>query len=126
MALNKAYEQYRQNSIFTSSPQELTSMLYNGLVRFIMRAKASLEQKDIPQTNEAIKRAQDIIIEFQNTLDKKYDVSKNLELVYDYMLRRLIEANISKDIEILDEVLGFAKELRNTWEEATKIAKQNK
>ena len=126
MALNRAYKQYKESSIFTSSPQELTYMLYNGLVRFIMRAKVSLEQKDIPQTNEAIQRAQDIIMEFQNTLDKKYEVSKNLELIYDYMLRRLIEANINKDVKVLEEVLGLAKELRDTWAEAMRIAKQSR
>ena len=124
MALNKAYNQYKQNSAYTARPEELTLMLYNGLVKFIMKAQAALDQKDIQEVNNSIVRAQDIIQEFQVTLDKKYEVSQSLILLYDYMHRRLIDANIKKDKEILEEVLGFAKELRDTWAQAIKIAKQ--
>jgi flagellar protein FliS len=123
MALNKAYNQYRQNSIFTASPEELTLMLYNGLVKFIMLAQKAVDDKDIPKSHESIMRAQDIVHEFQATLDKKYEVSQGLMLLYDYMDRRLIEANIKKDGEILQEVLGFARELRDTWTQAVKLAK---
>jgi len=124
MALNKAYSQYKQDSIFTSSPEELTLMLYNGLVKFIMQAEKAIEDKDIQKAHESIVRAQDIICEFQSTLDMSYDISKNLYALYDYMKSRLIDANIKKDKEILEEVLDFAKEFRDMWSEAMKIAKQ--
>lgn len=126
MAINKAYNQYRENSIFTSTPEELTLMLYNGLVKFIMQAQMAIEEKQIEKTNNSILRAQDIITELQSTLDTKYEVSKGLTLLYDYMNRRLIDANISKDIKVLDEVLGYATELRDTWAQAMKIAKKEK
>jgi len=124
MALNKAYNQYKENSIFTSNPEDLTLMLYNGLIKFIMKAQQALDEKALDKTNNCIIRAQDIIIEFQATLDKKYDIAKSLDLIYDYMYRRLVEANISKDRGILEEVLNMAKELRDTWAEAMKIAKK--
>jgi flagellar secretion chaperone FliS len=124
MALNKAYSQYKENSIFTASPEELTLMLYNGLVRFIMQAQNAVDNKDISKVHESIIRAQDIIREFQSTLDMKYEISKSLMLIYDYMYRRLLDANIKKDKDILEEVLGYAKELRDTWSQAMKIAKQ--
>lgn len=123
MALNKAYSQYKENSIFTASPEELTLMLYNGLVKFIMQAQASIDENNIERANNSIIRAQDIIAEFQATLDKKYEISKSLMLLYDYMYRRLLEANIKKDKLILEEVLGLAKELRDTWAQAMKLAK---
>jgi len=126
MAVNKAYDQYRENSVFTSSPEELTLMLYNGLIKFIMKGRQAVEEKDIEEANRCIIRAQEIITEFRNTLDQKFDISKSLDLIYDYMYRRLLEANIKKDGAILDEVLGFAKQLRDTWSEAMKIAKKNK
>lgn len=126
MAINKAYNQYKENSIFTSTPEELTLMLYNGLVKFIMQAQMAIEEKQIEKTNNSILRAQDIITELQSTLDTKYEVSKGLTLLYDYMNRRLIDANISKDIKVLDEVLGYATELRDTWAQAMKIAKKEK
>lgn len=125
MVHNNPYNQYKENSIYTASPEELTMMLYNGLVKFLMQAKSSLEEKDIQKSNNSIIRAQDVIAEFQSTLDMKYEISHNLYALYDYMQRQLVQANVKKDVEKLEEVLGFAKELRDTWAEAMKIAKQN-
>ncbi len=127
MIAYNAYNQYKENSINTASPEELTLMLYNGLIKFIMRGIDSIEKKNIEEANVNILRAQDIVQEFINTLDMSYEISTNLSLIYDYLYRRLIDANIAKDKEILEEVLGFAKVLRDTWEEATKLSKkQNK
>jgi flagellar protein FliS len=99
-------------------------MLYNGLVKFIMRGIDSIEKKNIPEANTNIIKAQNIVSEFMNTLDMNYEISGSLNSIYDYMLRRLIDANVAKDAEILDEVLGFAKVLRDTWEQAMKISKK--
>ena len=123
MALNKAYNQYQQTSVNTSSPEELTLMLYNGLIKYILLAIHAVDEKDIEKTNTNIIRAQDIILEFQGTLDMKYPVAQNMMALYDYMYSRLIEANLKKDKAMLEEVLGFAKEFRDTWTQAMKLAK---
>lgn len=123
MALNKAFSKYQENSVLTASQEELTLMLYNGLVRFIIQAQKAIDDKNSEKAHESIVRAQDILMEFQATLDMQYDISQNLFLLYDYMHRRLIDANVKKDKQILDEVLRFAKDLRDTWEQAMKIAK---
>lgn len=124
MAINKAYSQYKENSVFTSSPEELTFMLYNGLVRFIMQGQLAIDEKNLEKANNSILRAQDIILYFRDTLDMKYEVSQSLDSMYDYMYRRMIEANTKKDKAILDEVLGLVKDLRDTWSQAMKLAKQ--
>lgn len=124
MALNKAYSQYKENSIYTSSPEELTFALYNGLVRFIMQAQLAIDEKNIEKACNSIVRAQDIIMYFRETLDMKYEVSAGLDAIYEYLYNRLVTANMTKDKMILDEVLGFAKELRDTWAQAMKLAKQ--
>ena len=121
--LTNGYNQYKSNSINTATPEELTLMLYNGLVKYIMQAQAAVDAKNLEKANNGIVRAQAIITEFMSTLDMNYEVSQNLELLYDYMHRRLIEANVKKDREILEEVLGMAKELRDTWAQAMKLAK---
>jgi len=118
------YNQYRENSVYTASPEELTLMLYNGLVKFIMKAQHAISKNDMENANESIIRAQEIVSELMSTLDMKYEVAASLELLYDYMIRRLIEANVKKSSEILDEVLEFAKDLRDTWEQAMRIAKK--
>ena len=124
MIAQNAYNQYREKSIQTASPEELTLMLYNGLIKFIMRGIDAVEKNKTQEAHNNIIRAQDIVQEFMATLDKKYSISVSLELIYDYMLRRLIEANIQKDALILGEVLNMAKQLRDVWEQAMKLAKQ--
>jgi len=124
MSTSNAYETYRQNSIFTASPEELTLMLYNGLIKFIMLAQKSIDEKDVQKAHDSIIRAQDILMEFKATLDMQYELSHGLALLYDYMLDRLFDANIGKDNAILAEVLHFAKDLRDTWAQAMKLAKQ--
>ncbi len=121
--MNNGYNQYKQNSINTATPEELTLMLYNGLVKFVMQAQTAIDEKNINKANQCIIRAEDIIMEFQATLDMKYSVSKGLYNIYDYLYRRLVQANIKKDNEILEEVLGICKELRDTWAQAMKLAK---
>lgn len=117
------YDQYKENSVYTAQPEELTLMLYNGLVKFIMKAQYAISKNDIEKAHENIIKAQNIVLEFMSTLDRKYEISESLMLLYDYINRRLIEANLHKDTDILSEVLGLSKQLRDTWEQAMKIAK---
>ena len=125
MAIYNGYSQYKENSIYTSTPEELVLMLYNGLVKFIMQAQSAVEEKNYEKANEALKRAQDIVIHFQCTLDMKYEISKDLVKLYDYMYKRLIDANIKKDKRVLQDLLTIAKELRDTWTKAMKLAKRS-
>lgn len=120
MARNAA-DIYRQNSVQTASPAMLTLMLYDGAVRFCNQALESMEQKNHEQTNEYIKKAQNIIVEFRSTLDFKYPVAKDFDVVYDYIYRRLVEANMKKDKEILEEALRYIKEMRDTWKEVMRL-----
>jgi flagellar protein FliS len=124
MVNNNAYQQYQHNVIYTASPQDLTLMLYNGLIKFINLSILGVEEGSIEKTNNNIIRSQDILVEFMSTLDMNYEVSKGLFAIYDYMNNRLLEANIQKDKAILEEVRGFAEELRDTWAQAMKLAKQ--
>ncbi|MDQ2085089.1 flagellar export chaperone FliS [Herbivorax sp. ANBcel31] len=123
MMNSNPYGQYKENTVYTASSEELTLMLYNGLVKFLMQAQMALNDKKIEKANTAIIKAQAIIAEFQNTLDMNYEVSQQLELLYDYMHRQLLEANVKKEASIVEEVLNMVKELRDTWSQAIKIAK---
>jgi flagellar protein FliS len=123
MIANNAYNKYNNNVIFTSSPQELTLMLYNGAIKFCNQAIVSIDNNDMEKAHKYITRVQDIIEEFTITLNDKYSVSEDFRKIYEYINDRLIEANISKDKETLNEVLGFLRELRDTWKQAMKLAK---
>ncbi len=114
---------YQRNAILTATPAELTLMLYEGAIKFCNLAKMAIEKKDIQKAHENIKRAQDIITEFRVTLDRKYPVWEDFERVYDYIYRKLVEANIHKDLEPLEEALKYIREMRDTWKEVMKLAR---
>lgn len=122
------YAAYNTNRILTASPAELTLMLYEGAIKFCNIAIAAIEQKDIEKAHNNIKKVEDIIIEFQCTLNHNYSVAEDFENVYKYLKQRLVEANIHKDKEILEEVLGHLRTMRDTWKqvmEQSRLAKAN-
>ena len=121
--MNNPYEAYKNNTVFTATKEELTLMLYDGAVKFCNQAMVALEKKDYGKTNEMMLKVQSIIQEFQLTLDNKYEISTQLNLLYDYLYNRLVEANMKKDLEILTEVRDHLRSLRDTWKEAMKISR---
>ena len=123
MVMANPYKQYQQNVVNTSTPQELTLMLYNGLIKFLKLSAQSIEEKNTEKSNYNIGRAQDILEEFMSTLNMDYDISNNLYSLYDFMYLRLVDANIKKDKTMVEDVIGFAEELRDTWAQAMKLAK---
>lgn len=124
MAIPNPYQSYKQNSVNTASPGELTLMLYNGCLKFIHQAKKAMGETNIQDKNNSILRAQDIIRELMVTLNPDIEVGKQMMSMYDYMLRRLVEANIQNDLEILDEVEGLVTEFRDTWKQVIQINRQ--
>lgn len=117
MASSNPYQNYTTNSINTATPEQLTLMLYEGAIKFCNKAIISIEQGRLEDAHNYIMRVEDIIEEFQSSLKGEYEVSKNFSIMYEYMYRRLVEANAAKDIEILKEVLGYIREFRDTWKE---------
>ena len=123
-ALKNPYSKIEDNAIFTASKEELTLMLYEGALKFINQAIDATEHNDIAKANGLIIRVEDIIREFQITLDFQYEISNQLNSLYDYMHRRLIEANMNKDIEIMKEIRDMLREFRDMWKEAMSTARQ--
>lgn len=122
MALNQAaYSQYNNSKILTASPAELTLMLYDGAIKFCNIAVMAIEKNDVMKAHTYIVKTENIIEEFQATLNHKYPVAKDFDNVYKYIYNRLIEANVKKDKDILEEVLVHLRTLRDTWKEVIKI-----
>ena len=112
---------YKNNTIQTASPAELTLMLYDGCIKFCNIALGALERNDISKVNTNIIKAENIIVEFRSTLDFKYPVAKDFDRVYDWIYRRLVEANIKKDKEVLEDALRLVREMRDTWKEVMRL-----
>lgn len=124
MALPGAYSQYNNSKILTASPAELTLMLYDGAIKFCNIAIVAVEQKDIEKAHVNITKTERIVDYFRKTLDMSYPVAEDFERVYSYLGRRLVEANIKKDKEILEEVNQHLRSMRDTWKEVMQHSKQ--
>ena len=122
MTNKQGYAAYANNKILTASPAELTLMLYEGSIKFCNIAIDAVERKDISKAHNNIVKVENIFEEFQATLNHKYPVAKDFESVYTYLQQRLVEANIKKDKEILEEVLEHLRGMRDTWKEVMRRA----
>lgn len=116
---------YKKNAVNTASPARLTLMLYDGAVKFCNIGLEGIDEKNISKANENIIKAEKIIVELRTTLDMKYPVAKDFDRVYDYIYRKLVEANVKKDKEALQEALKHIKTMRDTWKEVMRINNVN-
>ncbi|KAA6450811.1 flagellar export chaperone FliS [Bacillus swezeyi] len=126
MALNNPYAAYQQNSINMATPGELTLMLYDGCLKFMKQAKQAIEQENMELKNTNLVKAQNIIQELNLTLNRKVELAGSMGAMYEYIHRRLIEANINNDKDILTEVEGYVKDLRDAWKQAIQIERQGR
>lgn len=123
MAFNAAAA-YQDAKILTATPAELTLMLYEGAIKFCNIAIMAIEKGDLENSNKNIIKAEKIILELKFTLNTNIPASKDFDNVYNYVYESLIEANIKKDKEIIDEVLWHLRMMRDTWKEVMAIAKR--
>ena len=123
---NNPYNEYLKNKIMTATPGELTLMLYEGAVKFGNISITAIEDGDMELAHTNIVKVQTIIDEFRRTLDFKYPVAQDFENVYKYLAKRLIEANMNKDKEIMEEVVKHLRSMRDNWKEVMKKAAQEK
>jgi len=124
MAVQNPYAQYQSNKVMTASPAELTLMLYDGAIKFGNVAVAAIEQKDIQKAHTNIIKVQKIIDYLRQTLDMKYPVAKDFDNIYAYLSKRLVEANIKKDAEIMEEVNTHLRSVRDNWKEVMRINRE--
>lgn len=118
----EGYNAYLRSKVMTATPAELTLMLYEGAIKFVNKATMSIEKDDVMGAHNNLMKTQRIIEELRASLDHKYPVAKEFDTVYEYILRRLVEANIKKDKDILEEVLEHLRTMRDTWKEVMKNA----
>lgn len=122
--LQNAAQTYQNNQVTTATPADLTLMLYNGALKFIKQGKSAMEEKNVGKAHEATLKVQNILYELMSTLNQDYPISTEFLKLYEYMLQRTIEANMKKDVAILEEVEDLFVQFRDTWKEAMRLAKQ--
>ena len=120
-APSSPWKSYQQVATKTAPPGQLVLMLYDGAAKFLERAMAGFDIEDPADSNEAInnniQRAQAIVFELNVTLnmDEGGKLATTLRSLYEYMDRRLMEANLKKDKAIVKEILDRLLVLRDAW-----------
>ncbi len=106
-----------QSSVESATPHRLIEMLMDGALEKILLARACMERKETVRKCEAIDWALNILGGLHGSLDLERggEVANNLANLYDYMIRRLVEANVENDPAILEEVTKLLNELRAGW-----------
>lgn len=118
----KALKQYQQVStqsgVAYASPHRLIQMLMEGAFERIATAKGCIQRHDIPGKGEQIGKAIDIIGGLRDALNMEAggELATNLDALYDFMQRRLLEANLRSDIAILDEVADLLRPIKEGWD----------
>ena len=113
---------YRANAILTASPGQLVLMLYDGALKALALAHEAFgrppeDPRRIQVINEHLLKAQAILVELQSGLNLEAggDFALTMHRLYDYHNRRLLEANLRKEIEPVIEVERLVRELRDAW-----------
>lgn len=118
-----AYAQhYRTITTQTASQGQLLLQLYQGAMKQIGQARVAIEGNDAATAHRHIMRAQEIVQELQRTLDHQQspELAGRLDALYTYFRQQLIAANIRKDTQPLDDVLGMLRQLHGAWQAAVR------
>lgn len=119
-----AYNAYKSNSVNYASKEQLLLMLLDGAVKFAKMARQAILDKDTVRSHENLVKTQDIFTELMITIDQNAgEWAVNMYKIYDFIKEKLFEANLKKDVKILDEVMPLIEEVRNTWQEAYEVSK---
>jgi flagellar protein FliS len=111
---------YQVQQVESADKLKLVELLYEGALRFMRRAAEAIEQRDPEAAHHAILRAYAIVAELQATLDMEQggSIAVNLERCYDFVLSRLKDANINKQLQPLDDAISVIEPLLSTWKQA--------
>jgi flagellar protein FliS len=115
----QGYQQYQRTQTQTASPGQLIVMMYGGAIKFLTVARQKIESGDTEGAHRSLVRAQEIVLELMISVDVGVaPVARNLFDLYEFMHRHLVEANVKKDAQMVDDVVALLRELLGSWEQA--------
>ena len=112
------YEYYKRQQVETSSPGRLLLMLYEAALKNLRMAQKNIEDKKIVQAHNCLMKSQAIVQQLNSDLNMEAggEIAQNLRSLYVYINKRLVEANVNKDIVIVQEVIELLSELKEAWD----------
>ena len=113
----KSNKAYKQAAVNTEDQGTLILMLYDGAIRFCKTAIMKHSKGDIEAVHHNLVKAKDIVAELLASLDaeKAGEIGQNLNNLYVYLFNKLIDANVQKDMTIVEEVAELLTEMREGW-----------
>jgi flagellar protein FliS len=117
--LTTAHEAYLESRIESGGPLQLVRLLYQEAISTVRDARRLLAARDIAGRSRAISKAYRIVAELTASLDRDRggEIAFRLAQLYDYMMRRLTDANLTQSDELLVEVLGLLSTLNEAWQQ---------
>jgi flagellar protein FliS len=109
------YGAYQRVQAETSSPGEVIVLLYDALLKNLRRGIAAIEAGEPDRVNEALTRAQDIVLELHTSLDASAEIAEQLSPLYAYVFRNLVAANVNKDARTVRELETMIAPMRDAW-----------
>ncbi|MEM9345232.1 MAG: flagellar export chaperone FliS [Planctomycetota bacterium] len=108
---------YLRNQVLSAKPEELRLMLFDGAIRFLNVGRKGLETKDYDVSYTNISKAQKIVLELSNSLNRDVmpEVTEKLSALYTYIYRLLVDASTTRETKPLDEAVNLLKYERETW-----------
>jgi len=114
-----ARNRYLGDSVSTASPQRLVVMLYDGLVQDLQLAEQGIARGDVALVHTRLVRAQAIVTELQSSLNlDAWDGARGLDKLYTYVLELLVDANVRKHVDPVNEALAVVTPLQEAWRQA--------
>ena len=115
---NRRQNSYQTTEILTADPGKLILLLYDGAISNLRAGKEKLEENDYEGKGLLLMKAHDIISELLNTLDleKGGEIAQRLKMLYGYLLKRILDADLKKEVRAIDEVISHLTHLREAWE----------
>lgn len=113
-----SYQQTRVAEVFTASPHKLIELCLAGALERIAIAKGAMQRGQLGEKAGRISAAMAIVEHLKMSLDMKAggELVQNLDRLYDYVMRRLAQANLSNDTELLDEVTALLGQIKQGWD----------
>jgi len=123
MSYNIGLQAYKEQTVSTMTTGEMLILLYDEMIKRLKKAENLARNSDFENFESEVKRVQEIIAYLNNSLDRRFEISKNLLSLYDFFNYQLIRVTASRNLTLIDELIPLIEDLRDTYRQADKLSK---
>lgn len=117
------YLKYKEQSVMTMTPGEMVVRLFEEAIKQLTIARSAINNHKIETANSSLLKSQNIIRHLRSTLNMQYEISNNLAMLYDFFINQIIQSNIKKDTQPIDDIIPMLTELKDSFAQAEKLAR---